>query len=103
MTTRRKAQRNPPSLATAGFFGAQHGLAPFLDAIPSRLVSWTVARCALADDFSRDLAKAGQTDRTGRAGGEVEHPATHERAAVVDGHDDGTAAMGNPQLGAERQ
>ena len=60
------------------------------------------ARSALADDFSRDLAEAGQADRTGRAGGEVEHPATHKRAAVVDGHDDGTAAMGDTQLGAER-
>lgn len=39
----------------------------------------------------------------GSAGREVEHPATNERAAVVDGDDDGTATMAHAELGAEGQ
>jgi len=48
-------------------------------------------------------AGAGQADHAGRTGGQVEHTATDERAAVVDGDDDTAAAMGHPELGAERQ
>src|SRR5712691_3511345 len=48
-------------------------------------------------------AGAGQADHAGRTGGQVEHTATDERAAVVDGDDDTAIAMGHPELGAERQ
>src|SRR5579859_2460231 len=56
-----------------------------------------------AHDFGSDLADAAEADGAGRAGGEVEHPAANERAAVVDGDDDGAAAMGHAEPGAERQ
>src|SRR5476651_1101368 len=46
---------------------------------------------------------AGQADGAGRGGRKVEHPAMDERAAVIDGDDDALAAMGHPELGAERQ
>src|SRR6266702_4832222 len=48
-------------------------------------------------------AGAGQADHAGRTGGQVEHTATDERAAVVDGDDDTAITMGHPELGAERQ
>ena len=55
----------------------------------------------LGDDAAD--AGAGQADGAGGAGGQVEHPAADERAAVIDGDDDAAAAMGDPELGAERQ
>ena len=57
------------------------------------------------NDLGGDAADAGagQADRARRAGREVENPAADERAAVIDGDDDAAAAMGHPQLGAERQ
>src|ERR1700759_2336167 len=58
---------------------------------------------ALSDHFGGDLAEAGEAEGACGTRGEVEHPATHERAAVVDGDGDGAAAMGHAQLGAERQ
>src|ERR1700761_4932871 len=58
---------------------------------------------ALADDFGRDLAKTIQAEGAGRAGRQIKHPAMHIGAAVVDGDDDGAAAMADAQLGAERQ
>jgi len=48
-------------------------------------------------------AGAGQPDRTRSGGRKVEDPAADERAAVVDGDDDAAAAMGHPELGAERE
>src|SRR6266446_7245094 len=60
---------------------------------------------ALRDDLCSDAANAGtgQADRAGGARGQVKHPAADERAAVVDGDDDATAAMRHPELGTERQ
>src|ERR1700709_608507 len=59
----------------------------------------------LGDDLGGDLADAGagQADGTGRARGKVEHAPLDEGTAVVDGNDDALAAVGHPQLGAERQ
>ena len=56
------------------------------------------------NDLSDDAADAGagQTDRAGSAGGQVQHPPTDEGAAVVNGDDYAAAAMGDPELGAER-
>ena len=61
------------------------------------------ARDALRDDLGGDLADATQADGAGRAGRQVKHPATDERAAIVDGDNDAAAAMGDPKPGAERQ
>jgi hypothetical protein len=60
---------------------------------------------ALRDDFGSDVADAGtgQTDRAGRARGQVEYAAANKWPAVVDGDDDAAAAMGHLELGAERQ
>src|SRR5262249_35927706 len=58
---------------------------------------------ASRDDFGRDLAETVNAERAGRGGGQVEHPAAHERPAVVDGDDDAAAAMAHPELGAEGQ
>ena len=60
---------------------------------------------ALRDDFGSDAADAGtgQTDRAGRARGQVEYAAANKWPAVVDGDDDAAAAMGHLELGAERQ
>jgi hypothetical protein len=57
----------------------------------------------LADDFGGDLAEAGEANGAGCTRGEVEHPAMYERAAIVDGDDDATAAMGDAELGAKGQ
>ena len=48
-------------------------------------------------------AGAGQADGAGSARGEVEHAPLDEGTAVVDGDDHAAAAMGDAQLGAERQ
>src|SRR5712664_4369272 len=48
-------------------------------------------------------ASAGQADGASGAGGQVKYTATDERATVVDGDDDAAVAMGDPELGAERQ
>ena len=48
-------------------------------------------------------AGAGQADGARRSGRKVENPAANERAPVIDGDDDAAAAMGDPELGAERQ
>src|SRR5204862_4596 len=60
---------------------------------------------ALQDDFRRDATDTatGEANGAGGPGREVEHPAADERATVVDGDDDALAAMGDAQLGAERQ
>jgi hypothetical protein len=60
---------------------------------------------ALRDDLGGDVADAGagQADGTGSARGEVEHASLDEGATVVDRDDDALAAMGHPELGAERQ
>src|SRR5438270_9074956 len=63
-------------------------------------------RCAsLRNDLGGDAADAGagEADGAGGTGGEAEHPAAHEWATVIDGDDDARAAMGDAQLGAERQ
>src|SRR5579872_730694 len=59
----------------------------------------------LRDDFGDDAANAGagQANGAGRPRRQVEHAAANERAAVVDGHDDAAVAMGDLELGAERQ
>src|SRR5205807_8022907 len=61
-------------------------------------------RARRSDDLGGDVADAsvGQADRAGGGGGEVEYPPLDEGTAVIDGHDDAAAAMGHPQLGAER-
>ena len=45
----------------------------------------------------------GQADGACRALGEIEHAAANEGATIVDRHDDAAAAMGDAELGAERQ
>src|SRR6185312_1839049 len=59
----------------------------------------------LADDFRGDVADAGagQADGTRRGGGEVEYPALHVGATVIDGNNDAAAVMGHAELGAEGQ
>ena len=59
----------------------------------------------LGDDLGGDAADAGagEADGARSARREVEDAAANERAAVIDGDDDAAAAMGDPQLGAERQ
>ena len=57
------------------------------------------------DDLGNHAADAGagQADGASGASGQVEHTAADERATVVDGDDDAAVAMGDPELGAERQ
>src|SRR6185437_640017 len=59
----------------------------------------------LGNDLGGDAADAGagQADGAGGAGRQVEHAAADERTASIDGDDDAAAAMGDAQLGAERQ
>src|ERR1700682_1174137 len=58
-----------------------------------------------SQDLGSDAADAGagQADCAGRSGRKIENPATDERDAVVAGDDHALAAMGNPELGAERE
>ena len=96
------ATKNPPSASTAGVFGRATEVGATAGRGTLRICWMGDARCRrLSDDFSRDLAETGNTERMGGAGREVEHPATNERAAVVDGDDDRTAAMAHAELGAE--
>src|SRR6202030_3868121 len=60
-------------------------------------------REALTDDLCGHLTEAFDAERARCGRGEIEHAATHERTAVVDGDDDAAVAMGHAQLGAERQ
>src|SRR6185312_15923826 len=87
--------------------GAQRRLAPFWTRyFPDFYEEALVCVCEpgiSAHDFARDLAETGDPEHAGGTGGEIEHPAANERAAVVDGDDDGAAAMAHAQLGAERQ
>jgi len=57
------------------------------------------------DDLGNHAADAGagQANGASGAGGQVKHTAADERATVVDGDDDAAVAMGDPELGAERQ
>jgi len=48
-------------------------------------------------------AGAGQPDGAGSTLGEVEYASPDEGATVIDRDDDALAAMGHPELGAERQ
>src|SRR5437899_1440806 len=59
----------------------------------------------LGNDFGGDVADAGagQADGTGRTRGKVEDAPLDEGTTVVDRDDDALAAMGHPELGAERQ
>src|SRR5688500_1505642 len=63
------------------------------------------ANPALADDRQRDRSKPRKADGAGPGGGEIDHPAANERAAVVDAHDDraAVAPVGDPHPRAERQ
>src|SRR5450432_2465444 len=58
-----------------------------------------------SEDLGRHAAYAGagQADFAGCGSRQIEHPAMDEGAAVVDGDDDAAAAVGHPELGAERQ
>jgi len=62
-------------------------------------------RGALGDDLGGDAADAGagEANRAGSTRREIEDTAANEGAAVVDGDDHARAAMGDAELGAERQ
>src|ERR1700749_4683114 len=62
-------------------------------------------RCKWLHDLGDDAADAGagEADRAGSARRQVEHAASNERAAVVDGDDDTAVTMSDLQLGAEGQ
>src|SRR6266849_2360714 len=107
MTKKRPdAKISLPSFLTTGLVSACRKFCALCDATLTD--SWLGGRGvenALRDDLCSHAADAGtgQADRAGGARGQVKHPAADERAAVVDGHDDATAAMGHPELGTERQ
>ena len=67
--------------------------------------TWTLAIANKTAGWSFSIALASPTPAPAQSSAEwiVEDPAANERAAVVDGHDDRTAAMGHAKLGAERQ
>jgi len=83
--------------------------------VPRRLRNATLTRSggpengavtrALRDDLGGDVADAGagQADGAGSALGQVEYASPDEGTAIVDRDDDALAAMGYPELGAERQ
>src|SRR3954463_10678081 len=89
---RPRKQKGLPSCATAG---------PCRRGQSSAAITRFNLRYHLGGDVAD--AGAGQADGAGSALGEVEHASPDERAAVVDGDDDALAAMGHPELGAERQ
>ena len=86
---RRKA-KTPASVAGSGpVFSTQQDLPSVPDGVRETVlgdVSEKRAGRRLADDFGGDLAEAGEADGPGCARGEVEHPAMHERTAVIDPH-----------------
>src|SRR6185437_6731601 len=100
-------QKSLPSLATAGCSLARRKrLRRLRHATLTELVGMQAAsRTPLRDDLGGDAADAGagQADGAGGAGRQIEHAAADERSTVIDGHDDAAAAMGDAQLGAERQ
>src|SRR5829696_5306550 len=83
--------------------------------VPRRLRNATLTRSdgpgngavtrALRDHLGGDVADAGagEADGTGSALGEVEYASPDEGTTVIDGDDHALAAMGHPELGAERQ
>ena len=95
-------------MATAGFFSARGKFCgrTRTQRLPNLSDGKGRVRCPKrSQDLGSDAADAGagQADGTGRSGRKIQNPATDERAAVVDGDDNALAAMGNPELGAERE
>ena len=84
---RKKACRH---LRRQAFLGVQEVLRPLRDATLTELLDRAGVQAPSGDDLGGDPADAGagQADRAGGAGGQVEHPAADERATVVDGDDD---------------
>jgi hypothetical protein len=91
-------QKSLPSLATAGSLSA---CGNFRGRYATQRLLVVMEGCgvldASRDDFGGDAADtgAGQADRTGSPRGQVEDAATDERTAIIDGHDDAAAAMGD--------
>src|ERR1700681_4387710 len=100
------AKKKPAVICDGRLFGTQANfLRPLRTLRLQNLMDGRGVRRRLRDDVGGDAADAGagQADRAGSAGGQIQHPAPDERTSVVDGDDDALAAMGDAQLGAERQ
>ena len=80
------------------------GLRPHLagDVVFANLESALTRRLHHLGDHAADAA-AGQSDRAGGARRQIEHAAADERATIVDGDDHAAAAVGDLELGPERQ
>src|SRR5712672_2480302 len=98
-------EKSLPSFATAGLSARERIRDGYFDATLTRSVEPETWSCALGDDLGGNAADAGagQTDGAGSTRREVEDTPPDEGTAVVDRHDDRSAAMGDAQLGAERQ